>query len=53
MELICAGMAQKKIAAELGIRHADVSYCMTKLMRANECKTHAQLGVVLAKKGLV
>ena len=53
MELICSGMHQKGIAAELGIGQGDVSYCICKLMAEHNCKTHAQLGAVLAKKGLV
>lgn len=53
LQLLCAGTSQRDIASALGIKHADVCYCIGVIMRKAGVKTHAQLGVWASKEGLV
>jgi DNA-binding NarL/FixJ family response regulator len=53
LRMFCDGMCFKKIGAELGIRPARVSHHIVTLMRRYGVRTHAQLGIFVAKRGLV
>lgn len=53
LRLFCAGKLLKQIAGILKTREGNVSYAISKLMRENNLKTHAQLGVWAQRKGIL